>query len=103
MSRSYKHTPYCGMKKDRELKNYANRRIRRMKIEEDIPNYNSYKKMFPSWDICDWYFMPGSFNAYYKDEVNSYQHYQNIYPWYKKDKKTKEQIHQEYNRDYIRK
>ena len=44
MSRSYKHTPYCGDKKDKTLKKYANRRLRRRKLEHDL-QHNSYKRI----------------------------------------------------------
>ena len=32
MSRSYKHTPYCGDSKSRFMKRYANKVVRRQKL-----------------------------------------------------------------------
>lgn len=51
MSRSYKKTPRCGDKKDKFMKNYANRILRR-----ENKNYqnSSYKKRFCRYDICDY-------------------------------------------------
>lgn len=53
MSRSYKKTPRCGDKKDKYLKRYANRKLRRKKLFVDLQN-KSYKKDFCSYDICDY-------------------------------------------------
>lgn len=51
MSRSYKHTPYCGDNKSKFNKRQANRRVRHNK---EPLNHGSYKKKFESWDICDY-------------------------------------------------
>ncbi len=56
MSRSYRK-PYVkdgyGSKGKRFMKNYANRVVRHSK---DVPNGRAYKKLFCSYDICDYYF-----------------------------------------------
>lgn len=55
MSRSYrKHLILkgSGSKYVTFAKNQANRRIRRMKGE--IPDGNSYRKIYDSWNICDY-------------------------------------------------
>lgn len=54
MSRSYRKFP--GRKFNSPgMKNIANRKVRRYKGE--IANGKGYKKLFDSWDICDfsWY------------------------------------------------
>ena len=56
MSRSYKKSNYCGDKKDKELKRLANHRVRqRLKNNLDyIPKPGAFKRMFESWEICDY-------------------------------------------------
>lgn len=71
MSRSYKHYPrinvYYGTSGKKE-RNRANRRIRHLPIDFEIPNGNSYKKLYPGgkiycyqttqfkeWEIMEWY------------------------------------------------
>ena len=56
MSRSYKKVGYAGDKKDKELKRLANHRVRqRLKNDLDFtPKHSQYKKMFESWEICDY-------------------------------------------------
>ena len=72
MSRSYKHTPYAGMEKDRYFKRYANRKLRRKKLTHDL-QHKSYKKDSCSYDICDYYEIETkNFELYYKD-IKDYQ------------------------------
>ena len=54
MSRSYKHVPCC---KDhtRGMKKCANRYIRRNYLV--VPSGMAYKKLFCSWNICDYKFI----------------------------------------------
>ena len=58
MSRSYKHTPYCGDKKTKWAKRQANKLVRskmeRWEIDESLPPAY-YKKISESWNICDYY------------------------------------------------
>lgn len=56
MSRSYKKSNYCGDKKDKELKRLANHRVRqRLKNNLDYtPKPGDFKRMFESWEICDY-------------------------------------------------
>ena len=50
MSRSYKHTPYCGDRKNKFMKRYANKRVRqRLKNSDYLPTAAEYKKMFESY------------------------------------------------------
>ena len=85
MSRSYKKVPYSGDKKDKFMKNYANRILRRNKTL--VLNHKSYKKNFEKWNICDYYFME-DFEEYLKSS-------QIFFP-----EKTKEEIYMEWSRYY---
>ena len=51
MSRSYKKHPYSKDRPSKGMKKFANKKVRHTK---DIPNGKAYKKVFESWDICDW-------------------------------------------------
>ena len=59
MSRSYKKFPqvraYYG-KSGKEERNYANRKIRRLPIEYDIPNGRSFRKLYERCEIWDYAF-----------------------------------------------
>lgn len=50
MSRSYKKHPYSG-RNCKDMKRFANQKVRHL---EDIPNGKAYRKMFPTWDICEY-------------------------------------------------
>lgn len=54
MSRSYKKTPGFVAKKIKFMKRQANKRVRRAK---NVSNGSSYKKLFCSYDICDYKFL----------------------------------------------
>lgn len=86
MSRSYKHVPCCkdhtsGMKK------CANRYVRRNYLV--VPSGMAYKKLFCSWDICDYKFIK-TFNSY-KKSISKHSHkrysedelYRKWYKYYK--------------------
>lgn len=53
MSRSYKHTPRSGEKKDSFFKRYFNHLVRRRK---DCGNFNAYRKVRPyaCYEICEY-------------------------------------------------
>ena len=56
MSRSYKKVGYSGDKKDKELKRLANHRVRQ-RLKRDLeytPKPADFKRMFESWEICDY-------------------------------------------------
>ncbi len=100
MSRSYKHTPYCGDRKNKYMKRYANKRVRqRLKDSDYLPVAADYKKFFCSYDICDYYWLEFDFEAYYQKEVSSW------YEWrYRYDPfPTREEVWQYYARWYLRK
>lgn len=78
MSRSYKKNPWvCD--RDPFMKNYANRRVRRKKIdwdgEDEVGNHGWYKKVTCPWDICDWKWqVESSFKRYVEEhERNALQ------------------------------
>lgn len=58
MSKSYKHTPYCGDTKTKLAKRQANKMVRskleRWNIQDEI-NPSWYKKISESWNICDYH------------------------------------------------
>ena len=71
MSRSYKKTPVV---KDESngMKTTANRQVRRMlKRGCDIANGSAYRKLFCSYDICDWAFRQSW--AEYREEMERYR------------------------------
>ena len=70
MSRSYKHTPRCGDRKSKYSKRRANRIVRRVGVEDSFSLlYGGYKKLFESWNICDFEVKAKTFEGYYADLV----------------------------------
>lgn len=77
MSRSYKKTPgwTCGTDK-KWIKRLANKRVRKT----EVPNGNAYKKVYQSYDICDYKFLsfvkPTKSEYYWytlQDQINDYE------------------------------
>lgn len=103
MSRSYKHTPYSGMKKNKFFKRYANCKLRRKKLTHDL-QHKSYRKDFCYYDICDYYWIETTnFEEYYRRQVNRWYLWQN-YSWGKKEPfPTREEVWKEYQKTYVRK
>lgn len=58
MSRSTKKPIYTQLQSgnNKFIKRIASRAVRATKIEETPKSGKSYKKVFNSWDICDWKF-----------------------------------------------
>lgn len=55
MSRSYKKHPWATDNADKKFhKKVANKRVRR--FNHDIANGNAYRRLYPSYDICDYKF-----------------------------------------------
>ncbi len=107
MSRSYKHTPYCGMQKDKFYKKYFNRKVRRNKdYDEDteVLNHNQYKKKTDTWAICD-YDEIGmtNFQKYYERQLYLYEVYKRQFPHYNEPRPTRKQCWKEYKLTYFRK
>lgn len=88
MSRSYKKVPYCGDKKNKETKRIANKAVRNyLKNPKHKLSKNSFKKVFPSWDICDYGWIK-SWKKYWDDCLRTY----NEHPeWYKRPLNKKEE------------
>lgn len=104
MSRSYKHIPYCGDEKDRDMKRCANKKIRRIAKNEDyLWSAAEYKRLFCSWRICDYYWIELDFENYYQREVERWINHQNRYPNNKEPFPTREKIWQDYAKWYLRK
>lgn len=102
MSRSYKHTPYCGMFKDKFFKHYANKQFRKKSFDENY-QYNDYRKTFESYWICDYYHIEKFFESYYDKELFHWWYSQSFSWGRKKLFPTKEEVWKEYNKYYIRK
>ncbi|ETT74243.1 hypothetical protein C173_09118 [Paenibacillus sp. FSL R7-277] len=66
MSRSIKKTPVCKEQASRWIKRQASKAVRR--YPHDISFGKSYRKIFSSWDISDWWFYTP-----YKKAVNEWE------------------------------
>lgn len=97
MSRSYKHTPYTGFKKDKDFKKLANKRIRKLPYEEGFTNHKRY---FDSWDICDYKQVGMTFEQFYAERVKFWHLYGarrgESYP-------SREECRKDYEKWYLRK
>lgn len=100
MSRSYKHTPYCGDRKNRGFKKIANKKVRRsLKKIDYILSPGGYRKLFESWEICDFYWIEWNFETFYKKEISRWNDWEYKY----KPFPIREELKKEYNKYYIRK
>ena len=56
ISRSYKRTPWCGDHKGKQKKRIANQTVRAWLKQhpEAILKGGDYKKLYETWDICDY-------------------------------------------------
>ena len=98
MSRSYKKTPRSGDRKDKFFKKYANRKVRRDKMESGL-RHNSYKKKFCHYDICDYEDVGTTFEQFWRQRIHSWHRWgykYNPYP-------NREEAYKDYCRWYIRK
>lgn len=43
--------------------------VRRKELREDLPRYSGYKKLYESWDICDYETVGESFERYFQAMV----------------------------------
>ena len=96
ISRSYKRTPRCGDKKDKYLKNYANRRLRQYPINKPPLNNCTYKKYNCQWDICDYDSVGISFERYWRRLKCRFHDRPDLLG-------TKEEAYKEYIKWFIRK
>ncbi len=58
MSRSYKRTPWAGDTKGKAKKRDANSKVRMFlkNLEHEVQN-GAYKRIYETWDICDYGWM----------------------------------------------
>ena len=98
MSRSFKHTPRSGDTKDKFFKRYANRKVRRLPIDEHLKG-NTYKKVFCQYDICDYETVGISFEQYWESLVKRWYNWE----WRYSEFPDREEAYQEYCRWFIRK
>ena len=104
MSRSRKKNPYSTDNSGKKLKKLANKRVRSLlKNPENTLSYRSYKKAFPSWDICDYKFYGHSFERFYKKKIEQWEH-RRMFPYWKDEPMpTKEECWLDYLKWYLRK
>jgi hypothetical protein len=57
MSRSYKHNPGFTGGKMPDAKRFANKKVRKIDPENDVQDGKWYKKLYCSWNICDYKFL----------------------------------------------
>ena len=100
MSRSYKHTPRAGDIKDKFYKKYANRKVRRLPLDELPLRNKSYKKVTCSWNICDYETIATSFEQYWDSLVKSWHRWKRYYDYPFPDRN---EAYQEYCRWFLRK
>ena len=77
MSRSHK-IPMFKLKNRKFAKKLSNKKVRRFK--KSIANGKAFKKIFPSWDICDYNSWPVPFptqalNDLYQRSINDFTSY----------------------------
>ena len=72
MSRSYKHTPSSRSIKHKTLKRYSNHIVRRLPIDELPLKGKMYKKVYNSYEICDYQTVGISFEQYWDSLVKSW-------------------------------
>ena len=99
MSRSYKHTPRSGDQKDRYFKRYANRRVRRLPIDEYPLKGKAYKKVLHDYSICDYETVGTSFEQYWESLVKRWYEWM----WRSEPFPDRDEAYEEYRRWFIRK
>ena len=100
MSRSYKHTPYSGDRKNKFMKRYANHVVRRNKLKGLYPDYSGYKRAMDTWAICDYKTVGKTFEQHYAQEVSWWYEWRSKYGEPFPDRKA---CRKEYEKWYIRK
>lgn len=63
MSRSYKKPIIKDHNKG--MKNFANRKIRRMSVDKEIADGRSYRKYFDRYNICDYIYHWSPYSSYH--------------------------------------
>lgn len=98
LSRSRKHTPRSGDKKSKFFKRYANRKIRKLPLEE-FYSHKTYKKVFCSYDICDYESVGTTFEEYWKQKIKWWHIWRYKYEPYP----SKAQAYKEYYKYFLKK
>lgn len=93
MSRSYKKIPWAGDTKGKIKKRDANSKVRMFlkNLEHEIQN-NDYKKVYETWDICDYGWIE-DWEEYWNFELRRYAEHPE---WYKKPPNKKESYREWY-------
>ena len=81
MSRSYKKNPWCGDNKGKDKKRIVNHKVRQ-KLKNNlelIVQHNDYKKLYESWEICD-YGWTMTFKDFMKNKWEFYHYRKFIFP-----------------------
>ena len=104
MSRSYKKFPqvraYYG-KSGKIARNFANRKIRRLPLDYDIPNGRSFKKLYETseiWDYAFTQFKEWEIQDWEKDESDIMNE---IHTWKKKYHTSLEERLTDWKKTYI--
>lgn len=104
MSRSYKKFPriraYYG-KSGKYGRNQANRKIRRLPIDYDIPNGRGFKKLNESCDIWDYSFVQFKEWAIEEWEKEEAEIINDIYSWRRKYHTTLEDALVDWKKSYL--
>ena len=88
MSRSYKKSPYCGDKKGKDKKRVANHAVRNyLKDINKVLSKGGFKKVFCSYDICDYWWLQ-SWEEYWEKCLRNYRKHPK---WYKQPPNKKEE------------
>lgn len=90
MSRSYKKHPWAtdNHSNRKYLKKVANKRVRR--FNRELANGNAYKRLYPTYDICDYKFFCTFIDALKElnrkiDEIeNEKQYWKEWYKYYRR-------------------
>ena len=104
MSRSYKRFPqvraYYG-KSGKIARNFANRKIRRLPLDYDIPNGRSFKKLYETSEIWDYAFT--QFKEWEIQEWEKEESYiaNSMYFWRHKYHTTLEETLADWKKTYI--
>jgi hypothetical protein len=85
-------------RKSKFFKRYANRRLRKLPLEESYP-HKTYKKTFCSYDICDYESVGTTFEEYWRQKVKWWYAWRYRYEPYP----TKAQAYKEYYKYFLKK
>ena len=104
MSRSYKKTPWYGDKKGKIKKRISNHTVRQhLKNNTDLTlSPNSYKKLYNSLDICDFYYIV-TWEDHWKRAIEYYNWLCAMYPNAEHKEPNEEQEYIKWKKTYYTK